>query len=80
MVLPATDVSLVNGVGTALVTPMTMGAQPITATALDDATIPGTETVIGTAGAAVRFVMTSIPATTAGVTQSFTVPGYDAFG
>jgi hypothetical protein len=80
MTLPATDTTLVNGVGTASVTPMTMGSQTISATALSDATINGTETVIGTAGAVVRFVMTAIPATTAGVAQSFTVTGYDAFG
>src|SRR5207302_771796 len=92
MALPATDVTMVNGVGTATVTPMTMGAQTITATDVADPTITASETVIGTAGAAVRFVETTIPAATASITvsplhgvvagaaQSFTVTVRDAFG
>src|SRR5262249_26109849 len=70
MVLPASDPTVVNGVGTFLVTPMTLGSQTITATAAADATITGTETVLGTAGLAAKFVMSAVPATTAGVAQS----------
>src|SRR5205085_8447614 len=60
MVLPA-DGALVNGVGTFQVTPMTLGSQTITAAAVADATISGTETVVGTAGVASKFVITPVP-------------------
>src|SRR5206468_42677 len=37
-------------------------------------------TITGTAGVAAKFVATALPATTAGVAQTFTVTAYDAFG
>ncbi len=80
LVMSATDTTLVNGVGTLDVTPMTLGTQTLTAVAVADVTISGGETIIGTAGAASKFVVTPLTATTAGVYQSFTVTAYDAFG
>lgn len=79
MILPA-DGALTSGIGNFQVTPMTLGAQTISAVSVDDATISGSESVLGTAGVAVKFVATAMPATTAGAAQSVTVTAYDAFG
>jgi hypothetical protein len=74
------DVTLVNGVGTVQVTPMTLGTQTLSAVDLSTGTLVGSETVTVTPGWAASFVMTSLAATVAGVSQSFTVTAYDAFG
>ena len=66
-----------NGVGTISVTPMTLGTQTLTATG---ALIGSSASITVTPGWPVRFTMTAIPATIAGVSQSFAVTAFDAFG
>lgn len=74
------DASLVNGVGTFTVTPMTLGVQTLTATDTATSLVMGTEAITVTPGWAARFVMSPLSATTAGNSQSVTVTAFDAFG
>ncbi len=71
------DAVIVNGVGTINITPMTLGTQTLTVTG---ALIGATASITVTPGWPVRFTMTAIPATIAGVNQSFSVTAFDAFG
>ncbi|MDB5322051.1 MAG: hypothetical protein JWN40_3682 [Phycisphaerales bacterium] len=80
IVLPATDGLLVNGIGNFTVTPMTLGAQTLTATDVANPAMLASETIVGTPGDASRFVITSISGGTAGTAQTITVTAYDSFG
>ncbi len=71
------DTVIVNGVGTITVTPMTLGTQTLTVTG---ALIGTSASITVTPGWPVRFTMTAIPSTIAGVSQSFSVTAFDAFG
>jgi hypothetical protein len=79
MVLPG-DAMMSNGVATFSVTPMTLGAQTLTATDTSGAGLTVTQTITGTPGDAVRFTVTPIGNAVAGTVQTFTVTAYDAFG
>ncbi len=74
------DVTLVNGVGAFTVTPMTLGAQTLSAIDTANGAIVGAETVTVTPGWATRFTATPLSATTAGNSQTMTVTAFDAFG
>jgi hypothetical protein len=71
---------MTNGVGNFLVTPMTLGAQTLTATDTANPDLTATQTIVGTPGDAARFVVSSVPGGTAGSTQTVTVTAYDNFG
>jgi hypothetical protein len=74
------DISLVNGIGTFSVTPMTLGTQTLTATSTAGAALTGNETIVGTPGVATKFVTSTMAGGTAGVAQNITVTAYDSFG
>ena len=78
-VLPA-DVALVNGAATVNVKFLTLGTQTITATDVVTASIAGTVSSNATPPVASVFVVAGIPATTAGVVNSFTVTVRDTIG
>ena len=71
------DAVIVNGAGTITITPMTLGTQTLTVTG---ALLGASASITVTPGWPVRFTMTAIPATIAGVGQSFSVTAFDAFG
>ncbi len=72
--------TLVNGVGTFSVTPMTLGTQTLTATDNASSLVMGAETITATPGWATRFTATPLAATVAGNSQAMTVTAFDAFG
>jgi hypothetical protein len=78
MALPA-DSAMVNGIGNFSVTPMTLGAQTLSASATDGS-LSATESILGTPGFATHFVMTSVAGGVAGTAQTVTITAYDAFG
>ena len=71
------DAAFVNGVATVYITQTTLGAETLTATS---ASMSASETIVGTPGDAVSFVVSKLPGGVAGTTQSMTVTAYDAFG
>ncbi len=71
------DAVIVNGVGTTNITPMALGTQTLTVTG---ALIGASSSITVTPGWPVRFTMTAIPATIAGVSQLFSVTAFDTFG
>ncbi len=74
--LPA-DGAMINGIGSFIVTPMTLGAQTLTASS---AAMTGTETITGTPGDASRFVVSTVSGGVAGSTRTVTITAYDSFG
>ena len=77
--LPA-DVALVNGTATLNVRFLTVGVQTLTATDTVTPSITGTLSSNATAPIAASFSVTGYPATTAGVTNNFTVRVIDTIG
>ncbi len=71
-VLPA-DATLAGGFGTFTVTLLTVGAQTITATDTVTASITGTSSVTAAPPVPAAYAVSGLAATTAGLTQSFTV-------
>lgn len=78
-VLPA-DVSLVNGVATTDVTLLTVGAQTITATDINDSTLFGTMSSDATPPVAAKFGISGFPNSTAGDSDNFTITVTDTIG
>ncbi len=78
-VLPA-DVTLVNGDASVLVKFMTEGPQTLTVTDIADPTMTGTETITATPADVGSFSINGLPATTAGVAQTYTVSAIDVLG
>jgi hypothetical protein len=74
------DSALMNGIGSILATPLTLGTQSLVATDSADASMTGSESIVVTPGWAVRFTATSLHDTVAGVSQPITVTAWDAFG
>lgn len=74
------DMALVNGVGTFTVTPVTLGAQTLTATDTSGNGLTASETIVGTPGFAAKFVVTAVSDAVAGTSQAMTITAYDAFG
>ncbi len=78
-VLPA-DTALVNGVATVNITFLTVGTQTVTATDVADATLSGTVSSDETPPVPAAFAVSGYPATTAGVSNSFTLIVRDSIG
>lgn len=78
-VLPA-DVALVNGAVTVNVKFLTVGAQTLTATDIVTPSITGTVSSTATAPIAASFSVDGYPASTAGVSNNFTVRVVDTIG
>jgi hypothetical protein len=78
-VLPP-DTALVNGVATANVKFMTVGTQTITATDVADPTLTGTVSRDATPPIPTSFAVSGYPATTAGVSNTFTLTVRDSIG
>jgi len=74
------DATLINGVGTFTVTPMTLGTQTLTASDPSNGLTAASESIMITPGWGARFVTTPLSATTAGQTQTTTLTVYDLFG
>ena len=77
--LPA-DATLVGGFGAFGVTLLTVGAETITATDTVTASITGTSSVTAAPPAPASYAVTGLAATTAGLTQSFTLTVKDTIG
>ena len=78
-VLPA-DATLTGGFGAFGVTLLTVGAETITATDTVTASITGTSSVTAAPPAPASYAVTGLAATTAGLTQSFTLTVKDTLG
>jgi hypothetical protein len=74
------DGPLTNGTGTFTITPMTLGTQTISAADVSNSALSGSESVLVTPGQGVRYTLTPLASTTAGVSQFMTVTVWDAFG
>ncbi len=74
------DATIANGVGTIIVTPMTLGSQTLSVADVATGALVGGSSITVTPGWPVRFAMTAVPATIAGVSQSFATTAFDAFG
>ena len=75
------DAALVNGVGTFTVTPVTMGAQSLSATDVATGALVGSENITVTPGWGVRFAAAPLPTTmAAGQSASTQLTIYDAYG
>ena len=77
--LPA-DATLAGGFGAFGVTLLTVGAETITATDTVTATITGTSSFTAAPPAPASYALTGLAATTAGLTQSFTLTVKDTIG
>ncbi len=80
---PATPMvggTLTNGVGTFPMTPMSLGAQTLTAIDSVNSAIVGTEAIFVSPGWAARFDISPLAAAVAGGSQAFTVTGFDKLG
>src|SRR5581483_6630964 len=78
-VLPP-DTALVNGVATVNVKFMTVGTQTVTATDVSDPALTGTVSSNATPPVPTAFAVAGYPATTAGVSNTFTVTVHDSIG
>lgn len=78
--LVSADATATNGVAVFSVTPMTLGAQTLTATDVASAALTATEATVGTPGDAATFRMSAAPGGVAGSTQNLTLTAFDAFG
>ena len=74
------DITLVNGRATANVTFLTVGAQTVTATDIQDASITGTVSSDATPPVPALFRVEGYPATTAGQSNAFSVTVRDTIG
>ena len=74
------DAAFVNGIASVSLTQTTLGTEIVTASTTDGTALSASETIVGTPGDAVKFVVSKVANVVAGTAQQLTVTAYDAYG